>query len=75
MTIFSNPADGKGTPNTTVRCVDCGREQRVNFGVCLAVGWPKCWCNGHTMRLEHTDADITADTGRVIRQSMEADRG
>ena len=41
-----------------VRCDKCGREERANFAICLSKGWPKC--DGYTMRLVSTDADIDA---------------
>jgi hypothetical protein len=36
-------------PDSTVRCLQCGRRLRVSFADCLAHGWPKC--HSATMRL------------------------
>ncbi len=42
---------------TVCVCSTCGREVTVNFGECLAKGWPKC-C-GQTMTLKNaTREDI-----------------
>lgn len=74
VALFSNPADGKGEPDSVVSCASCGRRVNVNFAACLAFGWPVCYCNDRTMTLIHTDADIDEAVGRVIRTSTEADR-
>lgn len=74
FTVWSTPALGKGEPDSVVRCVGCHRELDVNFAACIAVGWPKCWCNGLTMTLISSDADIDVEMGKVIRASREADR-
>jgi hypothetical protein len=71
ITFWTDRAAGRGKPDTVVRCDDCGRTVDVDFGVALAVGWPKCWCNGQTLRLVHTIADIDAATvGVALRRSL-----
>ena len=42
--------------DSLVRCIHCGKEERVTFIYCLKNGWPKC-C-GYTMRLVETKANI-----------------
>ena len=42
--------------NSSVECQKCGAKLRVNFGKCLASGWPTC-C-GETMYLKSTQANI-----------------
>lgn len=69
VTLFSNPADGKGVKDSVVSCAACGRRYQVNFAACIALGWPKCYCNDRTMTLIHTDADIDAAVANIIRVS------
>jgi len=56
----------------TVECRTCGKQQRVNFGVCLSSGWPKC--HGSTMKLITPAQDIDVDGAirRVIDKGMMA---
>ena len=51
--------------DTTVRCANCGYEQRVLFATCLRYGWPKH--HGYTMTMTKTTADIGASTTNVLR--------
>jgi hypothetical protein len=57
------------TPDSTVRCRICQREERVSFAKCLRSGWPKC-CRGYTMTLTTTKADIDAAVGSVVREAI-----
>jgi hypothetical protein len=50
--------------DTLVKCGTCGREERVQFSVCLARGWPRC--HGQTMAMATTDADVGEATRDVI---------
>jgi hypothetical protein len=43
-----------------VRCTTCGKTKAVDFGACLASGWPKC-C-GYTMRLEDSPSPEQIDS-------------
>ena len=54
--------------DTTVRCEKCGRTKRVDFSVCLRMGWPKC--HGYTMRLDKYP--IPADIERATKKAIEA---
>lgn len=58
--------------DSMVQCLECGRQEQVNFAHCLRRGWPKC-C-GYTMRLmEHPDvSEVMADVLRPAREVMAA---
>lgn len=52
----------------TVRCDACGREEVVDFGDCLANGWPLC--HGYTMTLltdKNNEAEARAAVDRALR--------
>lgn len=51
--------------DSLVRCNKCGREKRVSFAACLRSGWPKC--EGYTMTLVTTAADVAEATTTVLR--------
>jgi len=42
-----------------VKCPTCGKEETVDFGYCLANGWPRC-C-GYTMQLVTSAKDLDID--------------
>lgn len=48
-----------------VKCDICGKTKEVAFSVCLRKGWPTC-CEGKTMRLLRTEADIDAAVGKAV---------
>ena len=57
--------------NTLVRCDACGCEKRVDFSRCLRSGWPKC-CNGYTMKIITTKANIEQAVGDAFAPVREA---
>ena len=54
--------------DSLVKCDNCGREQKVNFGHCLKSGWPEC-C-GYTMALIRTRAKIDAAVGKIVAPAV-----
>ena len=58
--------------NSLCRCSICGREERVDFAVCLRRGWPTC-CKGYTMTLITTSADVARATESVLRAQEETE--
>lgn len=53
--------------DTLVRCMDCDREERVNFATSMKSGWP--FCCRETMQMIDSEADIQEELRKIYRYS------
>lgn len=60
-----------GLNDTIVRCPKCGRAQSLMFKNGLKNGWSKC-CDGLTMPIIFTKADVYKATSETITEQVEA---